>query len=326
MNYDNFNMNKDHNTKVNYDNFNMNKDHNTKANPSFLITGATGNIGRELIKILSKENTHIRAAVHSVSKSDKILSLGIRDIVEMDFDKPSEIQFSIFKDVKKVFLLTPNFDTKGVSKILEEAKKAGVKQIIQLSSDSISLASSALSKGIEIFKEKEKIVQESGIPHTILRPTAFMQNFLNNSFTIKTQNKFYLPWGNGKVSSVDTRDIASIAAKILISDSKNYENKIYSITGPEPLSCNDIAKIFSEVLGFDVEYVNVSEEEAFNEMKKIGLSDILIEYILELSRIIKKDFASYTSSAVEEITGKKPNTFKKFVEDYKDVFKQNIVL
>jgi uncharacterized protein YbjT (DUF2867 family) len=153
-----------------------------------------------------------------------------------------------------------------------------------------------------------------------------MQNFLNSSFTIKKQNKFYLPWGSGKISSVDTRDIASIAAKILISDSKNYKNKIYSITGPEALSCNDIAKIFSKVLGFDVGYVNVSEEEAFNEMKKMGLSDILIEYILELSSIIKQDSASYISSSVEEVTGKKPITFKTFVNDYKDVFKQNIVL
>jgi uncharacterized protein YbjT (DUF2867 family) len=304
----------------------MNKENYTKSNHSLLVTGPTGNIGSELIKILSKENVHIRAAVHSISKGDKILSLGIRDIVEIDYDKPSEIQLSIFKDVDKIFLLTPNFDTKGILKILENAKKAGVKYIIYVSSDSVSLASSTSSKGIEIFKEKEKIVQESGITYTILRPTAYMQNFLNSSFTIKKQNKFYLPWGSGKISSVDTRDIASIAAKILISDSKNYKNKIYSITGPEALSCNDIAKIFSKVLGFDVGYVNVSEEEAFNEMKKIGLSDILIEYILELSSIIKQDSASYISSSVEEVTGKKPITFKTFVDDYKDVFKQNIVL
>ena len=133
-----------------------------------------------------------------------------------------------------------------------------------------------------------------------------MQNFLNSSFTIKTQNKFYLPWGSGKISSVDTTDIASIAAKILISDSKNYKNKIYSITGPEALSCNDIAKIFSEIVGFDVEYVNVSEE-ALNEMKKMGLSDILIEYILELSSIIEQDSASYISSSVEEDNRKETN-------------------
>lgn len=310
---------------MNNDNINRINENNNKAIPSFLVTGATGNIGSELIKILSRENVHVRAAVHSVSKSDKILSLGIRDIVEMDFDEPSEIQYSIFKEVDKIFLLTPNFGTKGVSKILDEAKKAKVKHIIYLSSDSVSLKSLS-SKGVEVFIYNEKIVQDSGIKHTILRPTAFMQNFLNNSFTIKTQNKFYLPWGNGKVSFVDTRDIASVIAKILLSDSEKYENKIYSITGLEVLSCNEIAMIFSEILGVNIEYVNVSEETAFNEMKKMGLSNVLIEYILDLSRIIKQDYASYISSSVEEITGKKPNTFKKFVEDYKYAFKQNIVL
>ena len=310
---------------MNNDNINRINENNNKAIPSFLVTGATGNIGSELIKILSRENVHVRAAVHSVSKSDKILSLGIRDIVEMDFDEPSEIQYSIFKEADKIFLLTPNFGTKGVSKILDEAKKAKVKHIIYLSSDSVSLKSLS-SKGVEVFIYNEKIVQDSGIKHTILRPTAFMQNFLNNSFTIKTQNKFYLPWGNGKVSFVDTRDIASVIAKILLSDSEKYENKIYSITGLEVLSCNEIAMIFSEILGVNIEYVNVSEETAFNEMKKMGLSNVLIEYILDLSRIIKQDYASYISSSVEEITGKKPNTFKKFVEDYKYAFKQNIVL
>jgi uncharacterized protein YbjT (DUF2867 family) len=306
-------------------NFDANKQNSSKANnPSFLVTGATGNIGFELIKILSKENVHIRATVHSISRSDKILSLGIKDIVEIDFDKASEIPSSIFKDIDKMFLLTPNFDTKGLPEILENAKKIGVKHIVNLSSDSASIESSSISaKGIEIFKEKEKIIQQSGIPCTILRPTAFMQNFFNNSFTIKTQKRFYLPWGNGKVIFVDTRDIAAIAGKILVSD-KDYKNKIYSITGYEALSCHDIARIFSEVLKVDVEYVNVSNEQAFNEMKKMGMSDILIEYILELTKMIKQESASYISSTVEEITGKKPISFRQFVEDYKDEFKLNM--
>ncbi len=58
----------------------------------------------------------------------------------------------------------------------------------------------------------------------------------------------------------------------------------------------------------------------------MGLSDILTEYILELSSIIKQDSTFYISSPVEEITGKKPITFMMFVKDYKNAFKQNIVL
>lgn len=311
--------------RINNKNFDMNKENNTNTNTTFLITGATGNIGSQLIKKLSNENVNIRAAVHSLSRSNKIQTIGVRDLVEIDFDMPSEIQYSIFEDVDKIFLLTPNFDTRGIVKLLEEAKKAGVQHIIQLSSDSVSLVSSE-SAGTKIFKEKEKMIQESGIPYTILRPTAFMQNFLTNGFTIKTQNRFYLPWGKGKVSSVDTRDIASVAAKILISDSENYKNKSYSITGPEALSCYDIAKIFSEVLENNIEFVDISEEESFNEMRRMSMSDILIEYILELSRIIKQDSVSYISSSVEDITGKKPITFRKFVEDYKEAFKPDIAL
>ncbi len=141
--------------RINNKNFDMNKENNTNTNTTFLITGATGNIGSQLIKKLSNENVNIRAAVHSLSRSDKIQTIGVRDFVEIDFDTPSEIPYSIFKDVDKIFLLTPNFDTRGIVKLLDEAKKAGVQHIIQLSSDSASLVSSE-SVGTKYSKRRKK--------------------------------------------------------------------------------------------------------------------------------------------------------------------------
>ena len=87
-----------------------------------------------------------------------------------------------------------------------------------------------------LHRQEEKIIEGSGIPYNFLRPGAFMQNFVNYfGETIKNQNAFYFPAGEGKVSFVDVRDIASVAVVFLTKNDTKYENKAYSITGQESL-------------------------------------------------------------------------------------------
>ncbi len=86
---------------------------------------------------------------------------------------------------------------------------------------------------------EEKIIQESGIPYTFLRPSAFMQNFVTEfGNTIRMQNAIFAPAGNSKMSFIDVRDIAAISSKILTNNgvSQQYVNKSYDITGSDALS------------------------------------------------------------------------------------------
>ena len=167
------------------------------------------------------------------------------------------------------------------------------------------------------------MIEDSGIAYTFLRPNAFMQNFVNfYSHTIKEQDVLSLPTGDGKVSFVDARDIAAVAVQVLVNNiDGKYNGKTYDITGPEALSYHDAVRILSEQVGKKLSYVNVSEDDAFNAMKEIGLNDWLIKTILEGYNNLRKGYFSPITNVVEEITGRKPVSFKDFAKDHAEVFR-----
>jgi uncharacterized protein YbjT (DUF2867 family) len=143
-----------------------------------------------------------------------------------------------------------------------------------------------------------------------------MQNFINFlGSTIRNQNALYLPAGEGKVSFVDVRDIAAIAAKILVEDDGKHKGKSYNITGPEAPSYGDAALILSDELGKKITYVNISDEDALNEMRAMGMDKWFIDSMIELYDISRKGYASDISSAVEQIIGRKSISFSQFVKE-----------
>jgi uncharacterized protein YbjT (DUF2867 family) len=172
-----------------------------------------------------------------------------------------------------------------------------------------------------MHRQTEKLIEESGIPYTFLRPNEFMQGFIKfQGSTIKSNNAFYIPAEDAKVSFVDARDIAAVAVKALMDGDKHY-NKTYMVTGPEALSYHQAAEILSNATGKKIDYVNISDEEARGAMKEAGLDDWLINTISDLYTYFRKGYASQVSSAVEEVTGMKPTTFAQFAKDYADAFR-----
>ncbi len=153
-----------------------------------------------------------------------------------------------------------------------------------------------------------------------------MQNFVNYfGHTIKTQNAFYIPAGNGKVSFVDVRDIAAVAVKILLTENngeqKQYENKTFHITGQEALSYSRVSDILSKVIGRKISYIDITEEDARKGMKEIGIEEWLIDAMIELDNIIRAGHTAQTTDVIERIIGRKPIPFEQFVRDYASSFK-----
>jgi uncharacterized protein YbjT (DUF2867 family) len=201
------------------------------------------------------------------------------------------------------------------SNLVKEAKKNEIKHIVKLS----VLGADAEPGTIlgRVHRHEEKIIEESGLPYSFLRPGAFMQNFVTYfGKTIREQNAFYLPTEEGKVSFVDVRDIASVAVVILSGDLRQYENKAYGITGQEALSYGQAAEILSKECGRKISYVSISEESARKGMKETGMTEWLIDAILEFYGIIRAGHAAQITSSIEEISGQKPILFSQFAKDY----------
>jgi uncharacterized protein YbjT (DUF2867 family) len=289
---------------------------------SILVTGATGNIGSEVVKELLSDapDVSIKAAVHSSQNVKKVKSDARVKVIQIDYNEPETVREAL-NGVDKLFLLTPDVPNAAdlASNVVIEAKKAGIKQIVKQSVMGAALEADVGT--MRLHRQVEKFIEQSGIPFTFLRPNEFMQNFINfHSPSIKGNNAFYVPLEDAKVSLVDVRDIAGVAVKSLIDEDK-HKNKTYLITGPEALSYHQVAEILSNTTGRKINYVNISDEEARAAMKEIGMSDWLINTVSELSEYFRKGKASEISPAVEEVTGNKPISFSQFAKDYAEAFR-----
>jgi uncharacterized protein YbjT (DUF2867 family) len=292
---------------------------------TILVTGATGNVGSEVIKQLSRDTTdvNIEAAVHSVEDIKRVEGGGIK-AVQIDYSKPETLT-EAFKGVDKLFFVNRDSPTMVdlASNVVTEAKNAAIKHIVRLSAKGAD--ERAESPSLRQHRQVEKIIEESGIPYTILRPNEFMQNFINfHSPSIKSSNAFYMAVGDAKVSIVDVRDIAAVAVKTLTEDANDdrHNGKAYTITGPEALSYYQIAEILSNVTGKKISYVNLSKEDFVRGWKEAGVDDWFIYIVsLMLDSYYRKGIASQVSSDVEEVTGKKPISFSQFAKDYAQAFK-----
>lgn len=302
---------------------------NNKEGRKILVTGATGTVGSEVLKQLTSvsSGTCIRAAVHSKNKAEEIRQYKDKgvEIAALDYTKPKTVTNALI-DVNKLFLQTlPVPDATDIcSNIVREAKKNGVNYIVKLSA--MGADSKLGSTILRLHGEEEKIIKESGIPYTFLRPPAFMQNFITQfGQIIRTQNAFYAPAGEAKMSFVDTRDITAIAVAMLMNGTnganKQYMDKVFDITGQEALSYSQVAEILSNGIGRKISYIDIPEDAAKKGLKQIGMDDWFIYIMIELFRIIKAGYGSETTAEVEHITGRKPIAFAQFVKDYAEAFR-----
>jgi uncharacterized protein YbjT (DUF2867 family) len=291
---------------------------------TILVTGSTGTLGGEVVKQLSSSTPaiNIKAGVHSAQNVKKVKDGDEVEVVLIDYNKPETLKEAL-SQVDKLFLLTPDVPNAHelASNLVIEAKKAGIRHIVKQSVMGADLEADVGT--FRLHRQAEKIIEQSEIPFTFLRPNEFMQNFVNfHSHFIKNNNAFYLPLEDAKVSLVDVRDIAAVAVKSLTEDrSDKHNNNTYLITGPEALSYYQAAEILSSATDKKISYVNISEEEARGAMKEMGMSDWLINTISELHDYFRKGNASQVSSAVEEVTGKKPISFSQFAKDYAEAFR-----
>lgn len=287
---------------------------------TILVTGATGTVGREVVKQLSMidGDIRVRAGVHSIIKGENLKRLPGVEIVEMDFEDKDSLH-AAFTHADKVFLITP-FDKDQVhmaKTLVDEAKKAGVKHIVKLS------AMGADSEpGIQLgrwHREIEQYIEDSGISYTFLRPSSFMQNFVNyNAESIKHDGKIYMPTGTGKIGYIDVRDIAAVGVEALTGE--GHEGQIYELTGPEAISNGEAAQILSEVTGKKVEFVDVPGDAARKSMTEHGTPEWMADAMMELYDVYKAGYSNQVFDSVQAVTDRKPHSFRQFAQDYKECF------
>lgn len=282
---------------------------------TILLTDPTGTVSNAVInRLVSSGQNIIRGAVDTKVKVDKLNQ--VHEIANINYTRPETIADAL-NNVDRLFLrIPPSVEmVDNSSNFVEGAKKNGVKFIVKLSAMGADLEPGYTSG--RLHREVEKIIEESGIPFAFLRPNSFMQSFITRSNpTIKNQNVISLPAGNAKISLVDARDVAAVAAVVLTQNGSHHLNKVYEVTGPEALSHDQLASILSKETGRRISYIGTSEEDLCNRLKNMGIADWFIDNALELYDIYKSDHRSRETGVIEQITGQKPTSFSQFVSNY----------
>jgi uncharacterized protein YbjT (DUF2867 family) len=280
-----------------------------------LVTGATGTIGRDVARQLSANCVAVRAGVRDQAKARKQFGA---EIALVPFDFENEKTFSeALEGVEKVFLLPPLLPNQLdiMNAFVDAAKRAGVRHVVKLSA--IGIDDESQPTAIKRHGANEQRIRESGLAFTFLRPNSFMQNFI--TYFPPRNGAIYLPWGTGTASFVDTRDIASVAAKALTSN--GHEGKIYTLTGPATLGIAEVALILSEVTGREFKYVDVAEAAARDGMLQAGVPLWQVELVMELHAVNKQNRWSAVTSDTEKVTGTPPTDFAQFARDHADKFR-----
>jgi uncharacterized protein YbjT (DUF2867 family) len=284
-------------------------------NNPILVIGATGTIGREVVHHLSKKHVAVRAGVRDVAKASDRFGKAV-ELTPFDFADAASYPAAL-RDVEKLFVLPPLIpnQVEVTTALVDAAKSAGVRHIVKLSA--IGADRSASFTLGRWHGETDQYIANSGLGFTILRPNSFMQNFIN--YFPPRDGVIYLPWGDGRASFIDARDVGAVAAEALTG--AGHDGASYDLTGGESLGIADVARILPSVAGREIRYVDVPEPAARDAMRQARIPPWQVDALLELHAINKQGLWETVSRDVEKIAGKSPATFSQFVRDHAESFR-----
>jgi NAD(P)H dehydrogenase (quinone) len=284
-----------------------------------LVTGATGNIGSQLVPLLKEKGQEVIAAVSSLSRAGRFSKQSV-DTAILNFAQPDSLE-TAFDGVDRLFLLLPLVEpmVDWGRQVIEAARKAGVRHILRssgLGADPDTTYELGKTHGLI-----DQALIASGIPFTIVRPNSFMQNYVNFFGPLIRENQaLALAQGLGRISLIDVRDIAAVDAEILTHPGAHL-HKIYDLTGPEALNNEEIAQTLSLVIQKPITYVEIDELTARQGMARMGIPEWNIRLLESLNRRIKLGMTAEVTHWVRTITGRPPIDFGRFARDHVDAWK-----
>jgi uncharacterized protein YbjT (DUF2867 family) len=281
-----------------------------------LITGASGTVGRAVLTEVARSGQKHRAMYRSKEEAAKVPA-GTEAVIA-DFKDKASLAAAL-RGVESIYLVcSPIPDLVQLEgNAIEASEAAGVKRVVLNS----ALGAGDYGKSFPTWHRKvDDKLKTTKMKYCILRPNSFMQNVLTYYAPgIRAQGAFYGAMGDARISYLDVRDIAAVAAKAL--QGGEHDGKTYELNGPEALTYSEVAQKISRHAGIAARYVDIPVEAQRKAMLDQGMPEWQVTALLELQEYYTGGRGGTVDGVLEGLLGRPPITMDQFLKEFAGEFR-----
>lgn len=272
-----------------------------------LVTGATGQVGRHVVRSLVTAGHEVRA----LSRNPETARFpGEVEALQGDLTRPESVGPAL-AGVDSLYLLVCGQEPE----ILDEARKAGVQRVVLLSSLAVE---SRPGNAIALRHQRaENAAREAGIPWTFLRPGQFASNVLQWAPEIRARGVVQAPFANVALPTIHPADIADVAVAALTGD--GHTGAVYPLSGPELITPVEQARTIGRVLEREITFVELTQQQARQRMLAYAPAVIADAVLDAIGNSGERD--TRVLPTVEKVTGRAPRTFEQWARDNVEAFR-----
>ncbi len=281
-----------------------------------LVTGSTGQVGYHLMEALADVGAEVAAMVRVPAKAVDLPGSPQHVVATLDGPPSADV----LQAFDRVFLLSPAHEGQvELELIFIDALLAAGRRphVVKIAADGFQDPDCEV-RFMRNHREIAAHLDAARLPVTYLASALHLENLLETAATIREQGTIFAPAGHGRVGFVATNDVAKVAAHVLTS--KGHEGKTYVLTGPEALSYADVAARVSALFARQVDYEDIPEQMAREQLLASGLSPWQAAGTLELFEWIRNGGADSVTSQVRDLTGNDPRSIGDWLSDQRSAF------
>ena len=275
-----------------------------------LVTGATGNVGSQVVAELRRRGVPVRAFVRDAAKA--ALMLGDVELALGDFADEASLRRAL-EGVESIFLACANVprQLEYETRVIDVAAAVGVGQLVKLSVYGAEVGAPVAYW--DWHGQLERHLAASGVHAVILQPTFYMTNLFMAAEGVKQAGALVAPAAGARIAMTDPRDVAAVAAAVL--SGAVHAGRPLVLTGPEVVTYEQVAHLLARATGSTVAFLPVSDEAARQALLEAGTPEFVVAQLIALFGCLRQGVYGRTTDTVRAMTGLEPRSLAQFIQD-----------
>ncbi len=283
-----------------------------------LVTGATGTIGGELVRLLVAAGRPVRAMARRPAQLTALADAGAEPVLA-DLDDAAALRTAM-TGCAQVFLLTAPMEDQLAQerRAMDAAVAASVRRIVRVSAGDSNVGTAV--PWARAHAHADRYLAGTGLSWTVLRPSAFFQNLVGSAPAVR---RGFLPQTTGRGASpwIDARDVAAVAAAVLTS--AGHDRATYFLTGPQPLTMTAIAERLGAATGRRVRFVQLPSPVFWLMLRTVGGQSRFMAGGLraQFADVVRPGHDIDATAEVDRLTGRPARTLDDYLHDHLEAFR-----